>query len=406
MAGVVFVAPFFLATTTRFIGAVASVPGVRLGVVSQDPLEALPDEVTSKLAGHYQVGDALDPEHIARAAKALAPTLGGLDKLVGALEELQVPLAHVRQHLGLEGLDVETAHNFRDKERMKTVLDRAGIPVAKHRLAGTAEQARDFVQSVGLPIVVKPPSGSGTRDTFRIDSVEQLEDWLGTSPPTPHRPVLLEEFVVGEEHAFDCVFVDGRPRWWNITRYHPTPLEVMGNPWIQWAAILPRDIDGPEYAEIGSAGPTAIAALGLETGLVHMEWFRRPDGTIAVSEAAVRPPGAQFTTLISYAHDFDLYAAWAGLMVFGGFEPPERRYAVGAAYLRGQGSGSVKAIHGLEDAQKAVSGLVVEVKLPRPGQPSSGHYEGEGYVIVRHPDTRVVEDAIAAIINNVRVELA
>ena len=49
--------------------------------------------------------------------------------------------------------------------------------------------------------------------------------------------------------------------------------------------------------------------------------------------------------------------------------------------------------------------MVIEVKLPEEGQPGSGHYEGEGYVIVRHPDTARVEEAVAAIVKHVRVEL-
>jgi biotin carboxylase len=272
-------------------------------------------------------------------------------------------------------------------------------------LVGDAQAARQFVSESGLPVVAKPPAGSGSRNTFRLNTPQQVEDWLHWSPPSPDHPTLLEEFIVGDEHAFDCVFLDGDAIWWSITRYHPTPLEVMENPWIQWAAILPRDISGPEYAGIRQAGPAAIATLGLKTGLVHLEWFRRSDGTVAISEAAVRPPGAQFSTLISYAHDFDLYRAWAGLMVHGTFSPPQRLYAVGAAYLRGQGTGRVKAIHGLERAQSEVAGLVIEVKIPQEGQAGSGHYEGEGYVIVRHPQTEVVERAIAAIISNVEVEL-
>ena len=234
---------------------------------------------------------------------------------------------------------------------------------------------------------------------------QQVEDWLAWSSPARDQPTLLEEFVIGEEHAFDCVFVKGRPVWWNITRYYPTPLQVMENPWIQWAVILPLDISGPEYEDIRQAGPRAIATLGLETGLVHMEWFRRPDGSIAISEAAVRPPGAQFSTLISYAHDFDLYAAWARLMTYEEFDPPERKFAVGAAYLRGQGQGRVVGITGLERAQAVAAGTVVEVQLPKEGQTPSGHYEGEGFVIVRHPETSRVEEAIAAIVSNVKVEL-
>ena len=58
------------------------------------------------------------------------------------------------------------------------------------------------------------------------------------------------------------------------------------------------------------------------TGLSHMEWFRRGDGSIAISEVGARPPGAQFTTLLSFAHDLDFYRAWAELMVHETFTPP------------------------------------------------------------------------------------
>ncbi len=405
VAGVVFVAPYFLPTTNRFIAAVAGLPNVALGLVSNEPAERLPAEIRSRLAAHYRVDDSLKPGQLALAVRAVAPRLGGVDRILGPLEELQVPMAEVRAKLGIDGIDVDTATNFRDKNRMKRVLGENGLPCARHLLVGDAHAVRQFVEESGLPVVAKPPAGSGARNTFRLNTPQQVEEWLHWSPPSPDRPTLLEEFVVGEEHAFDCVFVGGEAVWWSITRYHPTPLEVMENPWIQWAVILPRDISGPEFAGIRAAGPAAISILGLQTGLVHLEWFRRADGSVAISEAAVRPPGAQFSTLISYAHDFDLYKAWARLMVFGEFSPPPRLFAVGAAYLRGQGSGRVKVIHGLEQAQAEVAGLVMEVKLPQEGHPASGHYEGEGYVIVRHPDTAVVERAITAIINNVRVEL-
>jgi hypothetical protein len=85
--------------------------------------------------------------------------------------------------------------------------------------------------------------------------------------------------------------------------------------------------------------------------------------------------------------------------------PPERRFAVGAAYLRGQGQGRVKAIHGLEAARREVGDLVVETRLPEVGQSPSGSYEGEGYVILRHASTEVVEKALKRLVTLVRVEL-
>jgi hypothetical protein len=137
-----------------------------------------------------------------------------------------------------------------------------------------------------------------------------------------------------------------------------------------------------------------------------MEWFSRPDGSVAVSEVAARPPGAQLTSMHGYAHDFDLYRAWTELVILGRFAVPERRFASGTAYLRGMGHGRVRAVHGVDAVQQDVGHLVVEARLPQPGQPAGTDYLGEGYVIVRDPDTAVVQHALDRIITGVRVELA
>lgn len=406
MTRVVFVAPFLLDATLRFVDVTAGLPGVRVGLISQDPIGRVPAGLRSRLAGFQQVGDGLDPGAIVDAARRLAEPLGGpAERLFGALEQLQVPLAVARAALGLPGVGVETAKNFRDKARMKQVLRDAGLPCARHRLAGSPDDVWTFAREVGFPLVLKPPAGAGARNTFRVDGVHQLEDVLRMVPATPAAPTLVEEFIVGEEHSFDSVMIDGELVWHSVSDYRPTPLDVMENPWIQWCVLLPREIDRPRYAPIRDAGVRALRALGLETGLTHMEWFRRKDDTIAISEVGVRPPGAQFTTLISYAHDVNLYRRWAGLMVFDRFEPLERRYATGAAYLRGMGRGRVKAVHGLDRAQSELGELVVEAKLPKPGQPASGSYEGEGYVILRHPDTDVVARALQRVVQLLRIEL-
>jgi hypothetical protein len=174
---------------------------------------------------------------------------------------------------------------------------------------------------------------------------------------------------------------------------------------MQWVVRLPRDITGPQYAGIRGVAPQALKALGLVTGLTHMEWFRRPDGSVAVSEVGARPPGAQITSMLCYAHDFDLYSAWAWLTTTGLFDPPQRKWAAGTVYLRGQGAGLVRAVHGLDALPPEVTSLVVDSRLPRAGQPSSGSYEGDGYITIRHPETEVVTAALKTLVSTVRVEL-
>lgn len=405
MVHVVFVAPFLLDATLRFVKGAALLPGVRLSLITQDPPHKVPAEISERIEEIRQIENALDADQIASAILELSRELGPARQILAALEQLQVPLAQVRAALGIPGMDVETAHNFRDKSRMKTLLQKAGIPCARHALIHRAEEAHAFVGEVSFPVVVKPPSGSGARQTYRLENGRELAEYLSSHPPRGDDPTLFEEFMSGEEHSFDSVYVRGRPVWYSISRYHPTPLEVMEKPWVQWCVLLPREVDGPGYADIRHHGTRVLDELGLQTGLSHMEWFRRPEGGLAISEVAARPPGAQFTTLISYAHELDFYKAWPRLMVFEDFEPPKRLFATGAVFLRGQGEGRVKAVHGVEQAQKEIGALVVEAKLPKEGQPAASSYEGEGYVIVRDPDTARVEQALTRILELIRVEL-
>ncbi len=405
MRPVIFVAPYFLDATLRFLDAVSRLDDAALAIVSTDPEERLPKGLRSRVHAHWRVDDCLDVSQIETAVHGLARRLGPPARLIGTLEELQVPLAVARERLGLPGLSSAAAANFRDKSRMKDVFAAHGLPCARHRLVDSAAAAEAFARAIGYPLVVKPQAGAGARSTFRVDSAEQLGASLAALPPSPERPVLLEEFVVGDEHSFDAVVVDGRPAWCSISRYLPSPLEVLREPWIQWCVLLPRAIDGPGYAPIRDAGFAALGALGMTTGLAHMEWFRRADGAVAISEVGARPPGAQFMTLLSYAHDRDLYAAWARLAVFDTFDAPARKFAVGCAYLRGQGEGRVRAVHGIEEVVRSIGPLVVEARLPESGQHARHGYEGEGYVIVRHPDTAVVERALTTIVSHLRVEL-
>src|SRR5918997_1162622 len=225
-----FVAPFLMPATVRFVATAAQLPGVRLAVVTTAAAEQVPPDLARHLAGHWRVDDALDPQQIADAVRGLARQLGPVQRLIGALEQLQVPLAEVREALGIPGTDVGTARNVRDKARMKEVLHAAGIPCARHRLVTSPDDAFAFAAAVGFPLVAKPPAGAGAQATYRLDGP-------------------------------------------------PPPLDVLRNPWIQWTVLLPRELDDPRYAAIRDVGPAAVAALGVRDGLTHMEWFRRPDGT-------------------------------------------------------------------------------------------------------------------------------
>jgi formate-dependent phosphoribosylglycinamide formyltransferase (GAR transformylase) len=402
MRTVVFVAPFPMITTTfKFARALAGLRNVRLVGVFQEPphgdgLKVFDDFVT--------VSDALDVRKLIQGVALLKQKYGPPHRIVGVLENLQVQVAQLREHFGIPGADAATAERFRDKNHMKDELRRHGIPCARHQLVTSDAEAWAFVRDVGFPIVLKPPAGAGCLATYRVDSAEQLTSVLREVRASPQRPTLAEEFLTGEEHSFETITIGGQPRFHSISRYLPTPLEVTRNSWIQWCVLLPRDIAGPAYDLPRQVGYDVVRKLGLDAGFTHMEWFRRPNGTVAVGEIAMRPPGAQIVTLTSLAHDADMYRAWARAVVDDAFDGPyERKYAVGCAFLRGTGAGRVARIDGVDETNQAVGHLVVEAKLPTVGAPKSSSYEGDGYAIVRHPNTEVVQKALKKIIETVRV---
>lgn len=401
-----FVAPYLLEASVRFVDSAARLPGVDLALITSEPVDRLTPRLRESLVAHWQVDDALDPGQLLGAVRGIQQQASRrVDRILGVLEQAQVPIAQARQALGLPGLHEQTAVRFRDKNTMKDSLRAAGMPVARHRLVGSPDDAVTFAKEVGFPLVVKPPAGAGARSTFRLDDADALYRWIEAAPPSAANPTLVEEFLAGEEYTFDSVMIDGQVVWHSIAAYVPAPLDVLRNPWMQWAVLLPRDISGPEFDDIRAVAPAALRALGLQTGLSHMEWFRRADGSLAISEVGARPPGAQLSSAIGYAHDIDLYVEWPRLLLLDQFSPPQRNWAVGVVYLRGQGAGTVVALHGVDDLQQRYGHLVVEAKLPSIGQTPGGSYEGEGFVIVRDRATSVVMDAVREIVRTLKVEL-
>jgi biotin carboxylase len=406
MPFVIFTAPHYSENALRFISATAALPDVRLAVISQETQEALPAALQAKIVGHWHVPDCLNADQLTWAAESLAQRHGRIHRLFAAVEQIQVPIAVARERLNLPGMSVETAQNFRDKARMKNLLHAAGLPCARHALAANEAEAWSFAEEVGYPLVVKPPAGAASQATFRANNSDELRHALNTLNPRPGQEALLEEFMTGAENSFETFSLNGQPLFHSLTHYAPPPLEVLRNPWIQWTILLPREIDDNQYDDIRHAGRRALNVLGMDTGMTHLEWFRRPDGSIAISEVAARPPGAQIMTMIARANDIDANYAWVRLMVYGDFNMPSRKYAVGAAFLRGMGQGHVRAVHGLDAADRTIGHLVTDVKIPYIGQPAATTYEGEGYVILRHPETEVVHQALQQAITTIRVELA
>ena len=402
MPNVVFVAPYFGGQMRQVLDLFPRLEGVRLGIITQEPREHVPPSLAH--VAHYQVKDTMDARQLIEATRAFQKEWGHVDRLLGYLEPLQVPLGDARDATGVPGMGGAVARNFRDKNQMKKVLGASRLPVARQQLVKGAADARAFVERVGFPIVLKPLDGAGAKNTMRASDLDELYHALNRLMPSDDRPVQAEEFVTGQEHTFETVMIDGKAVWSSSVDYLPGPLAVLENAWMQYCVILPKEV--PAYVDqFRAQNHAALKALGLQTGLSHMEWFRRADGSVTIGEVGARPPGVNILGLNELVFGKSLWLAWLELMIFGTWSvPQERRRAAGCAFLRAQGHGqTVRGMVNHELVQKRIGDRIVAAKWPQPGQPRSAHYEGDGWVMVSHDTTAGVMEALEELVKTLRV---
>ena len=388
----------------RFVRAAARLPDVKLLGVVHTP----PGGADAKVyADMVRIENPMDTSDIIAGIAELKRRHGGPYRILGILEGMQVQLGQARAHFGVEGASAATAEVFRDKSLMKAALAKAGLPVGRNRLLRSAAEAKAFAKEVGFPMVIKPPAGMGAKSTFRMRSLAELGQAIEGLRVGPNNPILAEEFLQGREFSFETITVGGTIRMHSVSHYLPGCLDAVENPWIQWCCLLPRDISSADYDGARKIGAGAIKALGLKDGMTHMEWFQRADGSLAIGEIAMRPPGANISIMTGYAHDEDLNRAWVRAVIDGKFDGKwERKYAVGTAFLRGMGRGRVVGVTGIAEINRHLGPSIVEAKLPTIGAGKNDSYEGDGYIIVRDQSTEVVKKLLNTIVSTVRVYYA
>jgi biotin carboxylase len=383
---VLMISPGYPAEMAFFTRGLARAGATVIGLGDQ-PADALPPAAREAVAHHVHVGSLADDGHVAAAVRELARHTS-IDAVECLWEPYMLLAARLREELGLPGLTVAQTVPFRDKERMKQVLDAAGLRTPWHTQARTVADVWAAAERVGYPLIVKPIDGAGSADTYRADSAAELDSVL---PMIRHVPLVsVEEFVDGEEFTYDTICAGGQILFENICQYHPRPLLTKMHEWISPVTLALRDLDDPGLAGGRDLGRAVIDALGFKTGFTHMEWYRKADGEVVFGEIGARPPGARTVDVMNYATDADLFTAWAQAVTHGRIHQPIfRPYNAASIFKRASGAGRITHYDGLDQLLAEYGDHVVAVDLLPPGAPRRDWRAtliGDGMVIVRHPD--------------------
>jgi biotin carboxylase len=383
---VVFLAPSYPPEMQQYTRGLAEVGATVYGV-GDTPVAGLPASLKQHLADYLQVPRILDEDDV--VARVHAWLRGReVDRVLANWEVLVLTAARLRERFGMPGMSYDTVRGFRDKQLMKERVAAAGLRVPRAARVRTAAEAEAAAARIGYPLVLKPISGAGSADTYKVASDAELASVLRATVHVTEASV--EEFIEGEEFTFDTVCIGGQPAYTNVAQYLPKPLIARSVEWVSPVIVTVRDLSQARLAGGIELGKKVLGALGMGDGFTHMEWFRKPDGEVVFGEIGCRPGGACLVDQMNYTGDIDLFREWARVVCWGRFEAPTaRKYNAAIIFKRAKGQGRITRIVGLTEFMRRYGEFVVEEKLLPVGTQRRNWKHtllSDGHILLRHPD--------------------
>ncbi len=383
---VVFLAPTYPPEMQQYTRGLAEV-GVNVFGVADAPKQSLTPTLKSYMADYLQVPRIMDEDDV---MERVTSWLRGrsIDRILCNWEPLQIVAARMRDRFGIPGMTEDQVIGFRDKQIMKERVKAAGLRVPFSQRVRNGKEAKEAAERVGFPLIVKPIAGAGSADTYRCDSMQELDVALAKMRHVTEASV--EEFIDGEEFTFDTICVGGQPIYMNVAAYLPKPLIARSNEWLSPVIITVRDLAQPKLQGGIALGKGVLKALQMGDGFTHMEWYLTPKGEAVFGEIGCRPGGAHLVDQMNYTSDVDLFREWARVVCWHSFKADAtRKYNAAIVFKRALGQGRISRITGLHDYMARFGDWVVEETLLRPGQHRRNWKQtliSDGHILVRHPD--------------------
>ncbi len=292
--------------------------GVNVLGIGDAPYGALAPSCVNAVTEYYYLPSLEDYDAVYRAVAYYIHRYGRVD-YIESQNEYWLPLeSRLREDFNIaNGMRPCELENVKYKSRMKQYYAVAKVPTARYELVESREQLRRFVDRVGTPVVIKPDSGVGAADSWKIRSAADLDEFWANKRAVTY---IAEEYVKGRVETFDGIvnargeilFATGQVMLVN-------PLE-MANEHAE-ATSYTTDVRATGMYEIGER---VLKAFDIRGRFFHLEFFRllqdQPglgrQGEVVGLEVNLRAPGGYIPDKMNYAYDVDVYQIWAESLVY------------------------------------------------------------------------------------------
>ena len=324
MKNFVFVSPNFPENYWMFCNHLKQ-NGLRVLGIGDCPYDQLKPELRNSLHEYYKVGSLENYEEVFKAVAFFIYKYGKIDWLESNNEYWLERDAKLRTAFNItSGFKEEDMEKVKCKSAMKAYYAKAGIPTARYHLVKDFAAAKTFANMVGYPVVVKPDNGVGASSTYRLKSDSDLEYFFATKNPTVQ--FVMEEMVRGYVTTYDAIIgAKGQPLFesGNVT---PSSLMDVVNDKGESLYYIHKEVP----ADVRDAGLRTVAAFGVKSRFVHLEFFRLTQdqeglgkaGDIIGLEVNMRPSGGYTPDMYNYAYETDVYKIWADMIAFDASTKP------------------------------------------------------------------------------------
>ena len=197
--------------------------------------------------------------------------------------------------------DEEQLAVTRDKLLFKSECRQNGVPVAKDFYV-TAEMKQSDLDAIEYPVIVKPTDNAGSRGisycNSKDDIVKCIEYALSFSES---KRVVVEELLTGHEVVAYYTIADGEAAFSSIFDKYAR-IEREGFNALMDAYVYPSNRIHQYLEEHDANVKKLVRKIGLQNGVISLQGFAQPDGSIVFFELGFRLGG---TSAFHYTEHFN-----------------------------------------------------------------------------------------------------
>lgn len=300
--------PYFPPNFIHFSRALKEAGATVLGI-GDSPYDDLKAELKEWLTEYYRVDDLHDYDQLVRAVGYFTHKYGKIDGIDSHNEYWLETEAKLRTDFNIKGIKANQLDPIKKKSEMKKVYLNNNIDVARGKVIKNLNEAIQFADQVGYPMVAKPNSGVGAGGTFKLKDQKDLEFFFRNKPDHDY---IIEEFIKGTLISFDgLVDMNGKLLFSNSLENEKGVMEVVQDDEHIYL-FTKRDIE-KDLMEIGLR---TIKAFKVKGRFFHFEYFREYETNRLVAvEVNMRPPGGYIIDMFNYACEIDIFRVWADVVV-------------------------------------------------------------------------------------------